>query len=162
MENGNSSEHLGRLRSFLGRPFAGPLFFGLLLGGVPFGILLGLMGPAGSDDRFFGWLIPVLALIAAIGAVVGPNGEASRLFWRAFLTSLSACVPIPMVTWTLLLWRTGTEILDFRNLPFAATVLGLLTLLVAVGGWLLALMFRFVRHRYSFTAQKAGASSRTP
>lgn len=140
----------GRTLSILRRPSLGPLIFGLLVGGIPFGILLFHLGLTDSwGDQFFDWLAPVAVLIAALGAILPVNGSPARLLCRAFLASLSACVPMPTITWAVLAWRSGFEILDLRNLPYALILFALWTLAVTVLGWLLALTYAFLKNRHS-------------
>lgn len=146
----NPASPLRKIRLFLGRPVAGPFVIGLIFGGVPFGISLcyyvGLTDKWG--DPFFGHLTPVAVLVAALGTILSVSGRPARLLWRAFLTSLGACIPVPIVTWTALAWRSGFEILDIRNLPFIATILVLWALAVTVCGWLLALAIMFLKNRH--------------
>ena len=148
MTDSNPSTPMGRVLGALSQPSAlGPLIFGLALGGVPFGILVCHFGVAESwGRRFFEYLTPAAALLAALGAIATVNNNAGRLLLRAFLTALSACIPVPLITWAVLAWRGGYEILDSRNLPFVALLSGMWALLVTFLGWLLAVAFVFLRN----------------
>jgi hypothetical protein len=95
----------------------------------------------------------VAVFVAAMGAITIGNDNAARLLARAFLTSISACIPIPLLVWTVLAWRGGFEILDIRNLPFAATLFVLWALGATLFGWLLALALVFLKNRYSRSAR---------
>jgi hypothetical protein len=131
-------------------PSLGPLFIGVLFGGIPFGMFLVHLGLTDSwGNQFFNWLTPLAVFIAALGAILPVNGSPVRLLWRAFLASLSACVPVPTITWAVLAWRSGFEILDPRNLPYAVTLFVLWTLAVTVLGWLLALSYALLKNRYA-------------
>jgi hypothetical protein len=107
-------------------------------------------------DQFFNRLTPVAVLVATLGAILGVNSGPARLLWRAFVTSVSACIPAPIVVWTILALRSGFEIFDYRNLPYAAILLVLWALAVTVSSWLLALAVIFLKNRY------LGASHATP
>jgi hypothetical protein len=152
--NNLSNVFLVHTLAVLRRQFVGPVLFGLLSGGVPFGIVLFHLGPAaGWGDHFFAPLTPVAVFVAAMGAITIGNDNAARLLARAFLTSISACIPIPLLVWTVLAWRGGFEILDIRNLPFAATLFVLWALGATLFGWLLALALVFLKNRYSRSAR---------
>jgi hypothetical protein len=108
-----SSQHSHRTLSVLRRPISGPLLFGFVLGGIPFGIALFHLGLTDTwGDQFFTPLTPVAVLLAALGANLGMKGGLAPQLRRAFLTSLGACIPVPTITWTALAWRSGFEILD--------------------------------------------------
>lgn len=151
MARGNKSsvifEHILALVRW---PSLGPLLIGLLFGGIPFGMFLVHLGLTGSwGDQFFSWLTPSAVFIAGLAASLPVNGGPVRLLWRAFLASLSACVPVPTIAWAVLAWRSGFEILDLRNLPYAVTLFVLWMLAVTVLGWLLALTYALLKNRYS-------------
>jgi hypothetical protein len=152
--NNSPSVLLVRTLAVLRRQFMGPVLFGLLFGGLPFGILLFHLGPADTwGDHFFVPLTPVAVFVAAMGAITIGNDNSARLLARAFLTSVSACIPVPVLVWTALAWRARFEILDIRNLPYTATLFVLWSLGVAVLGWLLALALVFLKNRYSRAAR---------
>jgi hypothetical protein len=150
VENSNSSTGiLGQALTVVQRPFMGPFLFGLLVGGVPFGIWLFHLGLVDSwGDQFFNRLTPIAVLIAALGATLTANVRPAHLLWRAFLTSISACIPVPIVIWLALALRSGFEILDFWNMPYAATLFTLWALVVTIFAWLVALGFTFLKSRY--------------
>jgi len=145
-----SSVSSGRVLALVPWPSLAPLLIGLLFGGIPFGMFLVHLGLTDSwGYQFFGWLTPFAVFIAALSAILPVNGNPARLLWRAFLASLSACVPVPTITWAVLGRRSGFEIFDPRNLPYAAILFVLWTLAVTVLGWLLALSCTLLRNRYS-------------
>jgi len=145
-----SSVSSGRVLALVPWPSLAPLLIGLLFGGIPFGMFLVHLGLTDSwGYQFFSWLTPSAVIIAALAAILPAHGNLARLLWRAFLASLSACVPVPTITWAVLAWRSGFEILDLRNLPFAVILFVLWMLAVTVLGWLLALSYALLRNRYS-------------
>lgn len=159
----HSSKLLQRALSIMQRPFPGPLLFGLVFGGIPFGIVLfhwGLTDKGG--DLFFEQLTPIAVFVAALGAILTTDSSPARLFWRAFFTSFGACVPVPTLTWAVLLWRVGTEILDLRNLPFATILFVLWMVGVTVLGWLLALSFAFLKNRGGPPALAGESTTQNP
>jgi hypothetical protein len=139
---------LERTPAALRRPLAGPLIIGALVGGIPSGVALLGLGLERSA-LFFNLFVPFAIFISAIGAVLNANGRPALLLSRAFLTSLSACIPVPIAIWTVLQWREGYEILDLRNLPLAAVLFVISTLIATILGWLLALAVTFLRNRCS-------------
>jgi hypothetical protein len=124
------------------------MIIGVLAGGVPSGVALLHLGLERSE-LFFNLFVPLAIFISAIGAVLNANGRRAQLLSRAFLASLSACIPLPIAIWTFLLWRGGYEILDLHNLPLAVVLFVISTLVATLLGWLLALAFTFLRNRYS-------------
>lgn len=162
--NNSSSETLAYFRSFARRPYLGSFVFGLFVEGVPVGTFFFLSG-LDRVGNSFPWLMPLSVLVVFLGAILGAGDGPGGLLRRSFLTSLGGLFPVLIVAWAMFLWDFrffAPSILDVRNLPWAGTVIGPPLLLVTILGWLLALAFRFLRNRYSFTTPKAGASSRTP
>jgi hypothetical protein len=142
--NGVASRTLAVLR----RPFAGPILFGLLAGGIPIGMFLAHVFP--SDDwsvPFIDWMTPFAVIVAFLGAILTVSRTPGRLLWRAFLTSLSACVPVPIFTYSTLAQRNGWDLYDPHNLPLVEIIFPLWALVVAVIGWLLAWAFTYVKNR---------------
>ena len=151
-----SSVTLERALAIMRRPFAGPLLFGLVFGGVPFATFLVHLGLEDAwGDKFFDRLTPFAVLIAALGAVLCVNDKPGRLMRRALLASLAACVPLPIITWTALAWQSGFQILDVRNLPYIATLSVLWALVVTLLGWLVALLLRLLRNKHSGAMQSS-------
>lgn len=149
----SSNVILERTLRLLRQPVVGPLTIGTLAGGIPSGLLLFHLGLSDTwGDRFFVSLTPVVVLVAAIGAIMVASSGPARLLGRALLTSLSACIPAPTIVWTILASRSRFEMLDPRNLPYAAVLFVLWALAVALLGWLLALAFVFLSHRKGKTS----------
>ena len=161
--NNSSSETLAYFRSFARRPYLGSFVFGLFVEGVPVGTFLYLLG-LDKVGISLPWLMPLSVLVVFLGAILGGDDGPGGLLARSFLTSLGGLFPVLVVAWAMFLWdfRFFAPSIDVRNLPWAGTVIGQPVLLVTILGWLLALAFRFLRNRYSFTTPKAGANSRTP
>jgi hypothetical protein len=154
VETSNSSiVFLKRTFAVVRRPLVGPVLWGLVVGGIPFGIFLCYLGFTETwAQQFFERLTPIAIVVAALGAVLSASRRPAHLLGRAFVTSLSACIPVPTITWLVILWRSGTEILDLRNLPLAIIGFVLWTVVVTVLGWLLALAVTFFKNRYSRAA----------
>ena len=96
----------------------------------------------------FKWLTPVAIIVAALGAIL-TNPSPDILLGRVFLVSLSACFLVPMLIYLALAVHGGFEVLDLRNLPFAAILLGLWTLAVTILGCLLAVALTFLGNQHS-------------
>jgi hypothetical protein len=161
--NNSPNQIFERLRSFVRRPLLGSFVFGLFVEGVPVGTFLYLLG-LDKVGISLPWLMPLSVLVVFLGAILGAGDGPGGLLRRSFLTSLGGLFPVLVVAWAMFLWdfRFFAPSIDVRNLPWAGTVIGQPVLLVTILGWLLALAFRFLRNRYSFTTPKAGANSRTP
>jgi hypothetical protein len=161
--NNSPNQIFERLRSFVRRPLLGSFVFGLFVEGVPVGTFFFLSG-LDRVGNSFPWLMPLSVLVVFLGAILGGDDGPGGLLARSFLTSLGGLFPVLVVAWAMFLWdfRFFAPSIDVRNLPWAGTVIGQPVLLVTILGWLLALAFRFLRNRYSFTTPKAGANSRTP
>lgn len=130
------------------RPLLGPLLFGLVLGGVPYGVVLVVFGNRvlSSLNSLTGLLLSLFAiLVAASSAALGASSDWKEVLGRTFLTSISACIPIPAIVYSVLLWKWGDEVFDIHNLPFflillamwsgAATIIGLLVALIVPRSW---------------------------
>lgn len=142
--NGVASRTLAVLR----RPFAGPILFGFLVGGIPFGMVFAYVGITYYwDTTLVQWMTPFVVIVTFLGAIVSVGRTPFRLFWRALLTSLSACVPVPVFTYSTLAERKGLDLHDAFNLPLAETIFVSWALVVAVMGWLLAWAFTYVKNR---------------
>lgn len=101
---------LERTPAALRRPLAG-LWIIAAVGGIPSEVALLHLGLEQSE-LFFSLLVPFAIFIRAIGALPSASSTPAQLLAPAFLASLSACVPVPIAIWTVLLWRGGYEILD--------------------------------------------------
>lgn len=131
-----------RVIAIVRRPSAGPFFFGLLLGGIPFAIVLHHLGleSNGWEPRFLYFILPLAGSLAGLSAVLGGAITPRRLLWRALLTSFAACVPLPLLTWIGLAEPSfGSAIFDFRNFPYWLVVLMFWTLAAGFLGWIAAL-----------------------
>jgi hypothetical protein len=132
----------------------GPLLLGLVAVGVPLGAWLWSLGLRGVGDFFFELLIATAIFFAALSAILRVDGGRSQLFWRAFLTSFSAYIPLPLLIWTGMLGHACYEILDIRNFPFAVVAFMLCALLATVVGWLLALAVTTFRKKVASEVAK--------
>jgi hypothetical protein len=150
----SSSETSAGILTVLRRPSVGPLLIGLLVGGIPSGFLLAALGISGRwDDIFFRWLTPVAIFVSVLGAVLPQKSSPARLLCQSLITSFSACFAIPTIVWTVLAWREGLEILYVANLPYIAILFTLWSLVVAVMSWLIAMVFTFLKKKYSRAEQ---------
>lgn len=128
----------------LRRPFLGPLIIGMFGGGVPAGIYLYYCWLHGSwDQHFFVVLTPLIVAVTIAGAIASSKGGAKALR-SSLLTSLSACVPIPTAFYIVAASKSGYEISDPRNLPFAVSLFVLWALAVAFLCWTIILIVAFV------------------
>jgi hypothetical protein len=133
------------------RPLAGPILFGLVFGGIPNGLVIGLFGKRVTVE--FEGILLLLSLFAVpvtvISAVLSVNADWKDLLHRAFFTSLASCVPIPTIVISFLLWNWGYEVFDLHNCPFFVTIFVMWSGVVTLIGWLVALRFSLVQRRHS-------------
>jgi hypothetical protein len=114
--------------------------FGVLFGGIPFGIVLTI---SGTPERatLYEWLSPFTIIVAALSANLGINRGLFHILWRAFCTCFAIWVPIPAIVWTALARHEGLELSDPRNLPFNILILVAFAVMTTVPSWVLALVF---------------------
>jgi hypothetical protein len=141
----NSNREIPKKMSVLRRSFLGPLSFGIIFGGIPFGVLLGILGLGALSSKLVLWLAPVAVILGALGANLSVNRGWFSILWRAFLTSFSVCVPVPILVWTLLAWRAGYEVFDTRNFPMVLMIFVMFAVVITVPSWVLALVFENFR-----------------
>ena len=121
--------------SILLRKPIGAIVLGLLLGGIPFGALKYLdLGYVPSVK-----LILYGALVATTAALSGENPVPKRLLQRACLAAFATCI-VPVAIFVLAAWIRGYEMLDPRNLPVNALGYAFFAMVIAILGWLFALL----------------------
>lgn len=138
------------LRVFLRRRFTGPLLLGLVIGGLPIGVVFSrLTGRPISTEilRFIVDLTPIAISVAVLGAIL-TRGDSWRSLWRgAFVASLAACVPLPTLACTVLT-RLNLGTFALENVPLLVFLFALWATAVAIPSWLLAATYTvFRRHR---------------
>jgi hypothetical protein len=137
-----------RAREVLQRPFLGPLSFGLVLGGVPLGIMFSLVHDLGYWLYCLLWCTPIALVVSFVGAVGTLKAGRGPLLLRAFLASVAACVPAPTLAGELLDWRRGLPApAMIKDIRVQIYVLSVWAVAVALPGWLLALIYIFFRDR---------------
>jgi hypothetical protein len=133
---------LARILRVLRRPLLGPLLFGIVLGGIPIGGMFfrwGVDRIAVNLDGLLYRLTPVAAVLSAWSAELSSNKSWQRLLWRAFVSSIAVCVPVPVLVWSLMAWHLGYEVFDARNFPFVFFILTTWALMITGPSWLLSL-----------------------
>jgi hypothetical protein len=141
-----------RTVSVLRRPTAGPLLFGFIFGSMPFAVVFSRLGGSVVSPellRFVLDLFPFATVLTMAGALLGMSRGWQGLALGALLTSLSACVPLPVIVCLVLEWRWGYEVLSPDNFPFLIAIFIFWAFAAAISGWLLALAFTFLKNRYS-------------
>jgi hypothetical protein len=136
----------------LRRPLLGPVLFGLILGGIPLGVVLSIWYVPIMDspprDSVIGMFLLFTILVATFGAVLGGSSHWKVLFYRALLISLAMCIPIPLVVDLVMLSKTRAEVFDIRNFPFHVILCVVWSIEVTVAVGLLALGYSLYRgHR---------------
>jgi hypothetical protein len=142
-----------RTLSLIRRPLLGSFLFGLILGGVPLGLVLGVWYDRimfqSLSDGIVGMFLMFTTFVATVGAVLDGSNHWKVLFYRAFLISLAMCVPIPLAVDLILLWKLSDDVLDVRNFPFHVALCVVWSIEVTVAGGLLALGYTLYRDRRS-------------
>jgi ascorbate-specific PTS system EIIC-type component UlaA len=143
----DSRTGLGRALGLLRRPIEGPLLLGLIFGGLPFAAVFDRLGGrvvSAELLRFVLLLTPIAILVAAVGALVAAEHGWKGVMVGGFLTSLWACVPLPVIVCLVLAHRYGY---DGSAGDFAVLVIlfVLWALAVAVSSWLLTFIVMLLK-----------------
>jgi hypothetical protein len=143
-----TSQMLERFVACLRRPVTGPLAFGLLFGGIPFAVAFHGLGRTVDSPELLGLiarLTPIAIVIATLGAIVGKLHSWKEFLKRSFITSLTMCVPTPAIVCTVLDWpKWHFEVLSPRLLLFLVALLLVWTSVVAIPGWLIAMVYSVI------------------
>jgi hypothetical protein len=137
---GHPHGHLSRMLGVVRCPVLGPLLLGVVFGGIPSGIVLGFLGLDALSPKLLAWLSPFAIVLVALSANLSVNRGLYRILWRAFLTSLSICVPVPTIVWTALAWNSGYQVFDPRNFPLIVAVFVICAVMITIPSWVLALV----------------------
>jgi hypothetical protein len=141
------------LLSLLRKPIAGPCVLGLFVGLV-LGIALASVGLDRGQFVLIA-LAPIGAIVSTFSAMLSINPRPLSLLRTAFLASISTCIPVPLLTLTMMLWLSGTEVLDLHNLPLVAFLVGIFSLLGAIVGWPLSLAAIRLKNRHSTSTARS-------
>jgi membrane protease YdiL (CAAX protease family) len=145
-ERGLHSRMLGVLR----RPLLGPVLFGLVYGGIPCGIIFGLLG---SDVytvvflRFTIGLTPLAVVVSTLSPTLSVNRTWQHILLRVSLTSFATCVPVPAIVCTELARRWGEWVV--KDIPRMIAFFGLWAVAVTIPSWLLAFGYAHMKNRRS-------------
>ena len=137
----DSKKQASEKLSVLRHSVLGPLLFGMIFGGIPFGILLGILGLGALSTKLLEWLSAIAIILAAVSANLSVSRSLYRILSRAFLTSLGICVPLPTIVWTVLALHAGYEISDPRNFAFIVALFFSCAVMITIPSWALALVF---------------------
>jgi hypothetical protein len=148
---------VSRVGALARKPISGPFWLGLLVGGLPCGVVLSrLPGREFSPEllRYLLFLTPVALLVAILGTLAGVDSRALYLARRALLTALSACLPLPLMVLTTLGFQgRGLDVFAPENFLGVLLILGMWAFAVALPAWLVGLVFNIADKR------RAGGSS---
>ena len=127
------------------RPLVGSFLFGLILGGIPLGIVLAIwympVMESSPSNAIIAKFLLFSILIATAGALLGGSNSWNVLLYRALVVSLAMCIPIPLVVDLNMLWATGSEALDVHNFPFHVMLCLVWSVEVTVAGAVLAVSY---------------------
>jgi hypothetical protein len=144
--------------SVLQRSTLGPILIGLIVGGVPLAIAFSRLGGrlvSAEFLRFALYLTPIPIIVTAIGTIWATNRGWRELLRRALLTSLSACIPLPLTVSCVLMWRFEYDLFSWSGPPVLLAVLLVWSLVVTLLSWLLALAFSANRARFGIMRRKS-------
>jgi hypothetical protein len=150
----NSKPLAGRMPTILQRPLLGPLLFGLIFGGLPIGAFLWfrfdyLARSASSSSSPFVFFTVIGVLVATLSALTGANRPGKNLFYRSFLATLAAFLPIPIAVWAIRLANESAEVWFPANLPFMIMLLTFWALTTPVLGCIIAEVYVYLRNQRS-------------
>ena len=141
---------LQRAQLFFARPVAGPLMFGLIFGGVPFGIaFVSLGGDVVSPNLLARTLelTPLAIILASVGAMYGADPSIGKVFKRTLITSVGECIPFPTMACGAAAWYAGFAVLSPENLPVLIYLLFLWAAVVTLAGFCVASLFYLLKAR---------------
>lgn len=140
-----------RARALMQRPIAGPFWTGLIVGGLPSAVVLSCLSGQEFSPNLLGYLLfltPVTVFASTLGAVAGVACNWICLARRSFLTSASACVPLPLIIITSLGWRDiGLDVFSPKDFPVLIILFLIWALVVTIPASLIAVAFKTVANR---------------
>jgi len=143
---------LPRMLGVLRRPLLGPLLFGLVFAGIPFGIAFNLLGGTVISANLFGRILdltPAAIVVTTLSAVVDVSSGWPHILWRASFTSLATCVPLPTIVCTALALHSGYKALSTDYLLTLIILFVVCAMAVTIPSWLLALGYAHFKNRRS-------------
>jgi hypothetical protein len=154
----NPHGQLSRMLGVLRRPLLGPLLFGLVFAGIPFGIMFNFLGDTVISANLFGRILdltPAAIVVATLSAVLDVNSAWQHILWRASFTSFAACVPVPTTVCTELALHSGHKAFSANNLPILIILFVVWAVAVTIPSWLFALGYALLKNRRSRRVARA-------
>ena len=145
-------ELLQKAQLLFGRSAVGSFIFGLVFGGVPFGIACTSLGIDVFSANLFALVLvltPVAIVIATVGALLGTSLNLKELFKRTILTSLGECVPLPTVGCTAAALYAGLSVFSPDSLPYLIYLLSLWACAVTFASFIIVALVHFLKMRRS-------------
>jgi hypothetical protein len=131
------------------RPAVGAFVAGLILGGIPLGIIFhSLRGRAHSPEllRFILICTPIATLAVAVSATLYSSSGWRSLLQRVVTASVGACLPLPTAACLELDWsELGYEIFTPNNFSFFVVAFTVWAVVVAMLAGLIICLLRLIR-----------------